>query len=107
MPFYHTQNKVPDEWHNPEVVNTINAALELKGALNKIFDGNTWEVNVTASVDTKSFSLLKVREKYFISNKVIFQNCERLNFFLLIYRNCNLRQNRQTRNCVKFYKFPP
>ncbi|KAL6442003.1 hypothetical protein ACFW04_002386 [Cataglyphis niger] len=62
VPLYHTEYKVPETWHQPEIAKHIERALSLRGKVNTLADRNTWELSGTitaTTTDYESFSILQ------------------------------------------------
>ncbi|KAG5339675.1 SYIM protein, partial [Acromyrmex charruanus] len=66
VPLYHTEYKVPETWHQPEIARHIEIALSLRSKVNISADRNTWELSgvLKASKDDyKSLSMLQKDQK--------------------------------------------
>ncbi|XP_012524598.2 isoleucine--tRNA ligase, mitochondrial [Monomorium pharaonis] len=62
VPLYHTEYKVPEAWHQPEIAKHVETALTLRSKVNTVADRNTWELSgiVKASKDDyESLSMLQ------------------------------------------------
>ncbi|KAM0724506.1 Isoleucine--tRNA ligase, mitochondrial [Formica fusca] len=62
VPLYHTEYKVPETWHQPEIAKHVEKALSLRGKVNTLADRNTWELSGTITAtptDYESFSVLQ------------------------------------------------
>ncbi|KAG5325590.1 SYIM protein, partial [Pseudoatta argentina] len=66
VPLYHTEYKVPETWHQPEIARHVEIALSLRSKVNISADRNTWELSgvLKASKDDyKSLSMLQKDQK--------------------------------------------
>lgn len=62
MPLYHTEYKVSETWHQPEIARHIETALSLRSKVNTLADRNTWELSGTIMASKNDYESLSVRD---------------------------------------------
>jgi len=62
VPLYHTEYKVPETWHQPEIAKHVETALNLRGKVNTLADRNTWELSGTLRASKNDYESFSVRD---------------------------------------------
>lgn len=65
VPLYHTEYKVPETWHQPQLAQHVEKALSFRGKVNTLADRNTWELSGTLTATTSDYESFSA--SYFIS----------------------------------------
>jgi len=61
VPLYHTENKVPETWHQPEIAKHVEIVLSLRSKVNILADRNTWELSGILKASIDDYKSLSVR----------------------------------------------
>lgn len=62
MPLYHSEYKVSETWHQPEIARHVEVALNLRSKVNTLADCNTWELSGIIRASNDDYESLSVRD---------------------------------------------
>ncbi|XP_071637863.1 isoleucine--tRNA ligase, mitochondrial [Temnothorax longispinosus] len=63
VPLYHTEYKVSETWHRPEIARHVETALNLRSKVNTLTDRNTWELSATLTASKDDYESLSILQK--------------------------------------------
>ncbi|KAL0121316.1 hypothetical protein PUN28_006682 [Cardiocondyla obscurior] len=63
VPLYHSEYKVPENWHEPEIARHVETALTLRSKVNTLAARNTWELSGTIKASKNDYESLLMLQK--------------------------------------------